>query len=86
MNLREELLLKKSNFYFSRCIAPKRVMSLRGPSSRHCAGATQLFPKKYCSGGEPLVTLSPIGQAQDLNFRPPAPETNALPQQGQNDV
>ena len=41
--------------------------------------ATQLHSKKYCSGGEPLATLSPIWPAQELNLRPPARETNALP-------
>ena len=29
-------------FHYTRCIAPKRVMSLRGPSPCHCAQATQL--------------------------------------------
>ena len=41
--------------------------------------ATQLHSKKYCSGGEPLATLCSIWPAQDLNFRSPARETNALP-------
>ena len=59
--------------YYTRCITPKRVTSLRSPSSRHCARATQLHSKKCCSGGKSLAT------AQDLNLGPPAPETNVLP-------
>ena len=36
-------------------------------------------PSKECrSGGEPLATQCPTGPAQDLNLKPPAPETNAL--------
>ena len=42
------------------------------------AWATQLLSKK-CNGGEPLATVCPISLAQDLNFGPPAPKTNALP-------
>ena len=41
--------------------------------------ATQLLSKKCGSGGKPLTTLGPIRPAQDLNLRPFAPETNALP-------
>ena len=57
------LLLKKvqikSNqiYHYTRCNTPKRVTSLRGPSRRHCAGATQLLSKKCRSGGELLATL-----------------------------
>ena len=40
--------------------------------------ATQLLPKKCRSGGEPLATVCPIWPIQDLNIRPPAPDTNAL--------
>ena len=58
--------------------APKRVASLRGPSPRHCARATQLLSKKFRSGGEPLAKLCLIWPARDLNLRPPAPEANAL--------
>ena len=52
----------KSNqiFRYTRCSTPNRVTSLRGPSPRHCAWATQLLSKKCCSGGEPLATLCPI--------------------------
>ena len=32
-------------FCFTRCITRKRVTSLRGPSPRHCAQATQLLSK-----------------------------------------
>ena len=55
-----------------------RVTSWRGPSPRHCTGATQLLSKKCRSGGELLATLCSIWPARDLNLRPPAPETNAL--------
>ena len=65
--------------YYTRCITQKRVMGWRGPSPRDCARATQLFSKKCRSGGELLAKLCPIWPAQDLNLRPPAPETNALP-------
>ena len=41
----------------TRCITPKRVTSLRGPSPRHCAQVTHLQSKKYCSGGKLLATL-----------------------------
>ena len=54
-----EIFLIKS-FIYTRCSTPKRVTSLRGPSPRHCARATQLLSKKCCSGGEPLATLCPI--------------------------
>ena len=72
----------------TRCITPKRYtykfhytrcISLRGPSPRHCARATQLLSKKYRSGIEPLATQCSIRPARDLNLGPPAPETNALP-------
>ena len=48
------------SFIYTRCSTPKRVTSLRGPSPRHSARATQLLSKKCCSGGEPLATLRPI--------------------------
>ena len=54
-------------------VTPKRATSLRGPSTHHCARATQLLSKKCRNGGEPLATLS------DLNLRSPTTETNALP-------
>ena len=66
-------------FHYTRCNTPERVTSWRGPSPRHCARATQLLSKKCRNGGEPLATLCPILPARDLNLRPPAPETNALP-------
>ena len=71
----------KSNqiFHYTRWITPKRVTSLRDPSPRHCDQATQLLSKKCRSGGEPLATLCLIWPARDVNLRPPAPETNALP-------
>ena len=66
-------------FHYTCCITPKRVTSWRGPSPRHCAQAAQLHSKKCCSGGELLATLCPIWLGRDLNLRPLAPETNALP-------
>ena len=67
-------------FYYTHCITPKRVTSLRGPSPCHCAHATQLLLKKCRSGGETLATLlCPIWPTRDLNLRPPAPETKGLP-------
>ena len=44
-------------FHYTRCIMPKRVMSLRGPSPRQWARTAQLVLKKCRSGGEPLATL-----------------------------
>ena len=41
-------------------------------------GNTALF-EEMSRGGEPLTTLCPIWPTQDLNLKPPAPETNALP-------
>ena len=54
--------LSKSNqiFHFTRCITPKCVTSLPGPSPRHCARATQLHSKNCRSSGEPLATLCSI--------------------------
>ena len=73
--------LKVKTFYHTRCITPKRVTtaSWRGPSSRHCIRATRLLLKKYRSLGEALATMCPILSARDLNLKPPAPGTNALP-------
>ena len=62
----------------------------RGPSPCHCSRATQLLSKKcgsvgqllatLCgSVGQLLATLCSISPTRDLNLRPPAPETNALP-------
>ena len=70
---------KNQIFHYTRCNTPKSVTSLRGPSPNHCDQATQLLSKKCCSGGKPLATLCPIWSTQNLNPRPPAPETNALP-------
>ena len=47
-------------FHYTRCIMPKRLTSLRGPSQRHCARATQLHSKKRCRGGETSATMCPI--------------------------
>ena len=38
-------------FHYTGCITPKRVTSLRDPSPRHCARATQLLSKKCRNGG-----------------------------------
>ena len=72
------LIWSNQIFYYTCCITPKRVTSLRGPSPRNCARVTQLLLKKCRSGGETLATLCPIWKARDLNLRSPAPETNAL--------
>ena len=72
-------ILSNQVFHYTPYIKPKHVTSLWGPSSCHCTRATQLLSKKYPSGGEPLATLCPIWSARDLSFKPPAPETNALP-------
>ena len=47
----------KLNLHYTRCITPKRVTNLRGPSTRHCAWTTQLLSNKSRNGGEPLATL-----------------------------
>ena len=49
------LCVSNQIFHYTRCNTPKRVTSLRGPSLRHCAWATQLHAKKRCSGGESLA-------------------------------
>ena len=36
-------------FYYTRCITPKGETSLRGPISRHCARATQLFQRNVAA-------------------------------------
>ena len=54
-------------FYYTRCDTLKCITSLRGPSPRHCARATQLLSKKCRSGGEPLATLCAIWPS-DLPF------------------
>ena len=38
-------------FHYTRCITPKRVTSLRDPSSHHCAGSTALFEEIRSGGG-----------------------------------
>ena len=40
--------------------------------------AAQLISKKCRSDDEPLAIFCPIGQARDLNLRPPVPEMNML--------
>ena len=66
-------------FCYTRWNTPKSVTSLRSPSPRHCAWATELPSKKYRSSSQPLAALNSIGRDRDLNLRPPAPTTNALP-------
>ena len=74
-DLRLVLDALKSNqiFHYTRCIAPKRVTSWRGPFPSQCAQATQLLVKKCCSGGRLLTTLCSICPVQYLNLRSPAP-------------
>ena len=62
LKLKSTLLEIKSNqiFYYTRCNTPKRVTSLRGPSQRHSARATQLLLKKCSSGGKQLAALRSI--------------------------
>ena len=72
------LLNQNYIFHCSRCITPNRATSLRSPSPRHCAWATQLLLKKCRSGGEPLAKLCPIRPARDLNLKP-----NAVATEGQ---
>ena len=55
-----QLSKKTTNFHYTRCITPKRVTSLRGPSPRHSTTYGQPsspLSKKCRSGGEPLATL-----------------------------
>ena len=75
------LLLPKilNQIFHTRCNTPKRVTSLRGPSPVFAPGQHSSFRRKCRSGGEPLATLRSIWPARDLNLKPPAPETNALP-------
>ena len=40
-------------FHYTSCFTAKRVTNLRGPSTRHCARATQLRILKCCNSGEP---------------------------------
>ena len=44
-------------FHYIRDINLKRITSLKGSFPRHCARATQLFSKRFCSGGEAFATL-----------------------------
>ena len=46
------------NFYYAGCITPKHVTSLRGPSPRHSALATQFLSKKCCSDGSTVSDLT----------------------------
>ena len=47
-------------FHYTRCTTSNRVMSLWGPSPRHCFQATQILSKKCRNRGETLATLCPI--------------------------
>ena len=78
-NFFRKLIKEYQIIHYTRFITPKRVTSLRGPFTRHCARATQLLSKKCRMGGEQLAALCPIWPDRGLNFRPPAPETNVLP-------
>ena len=66
--LQNEIKLEKrwnQIFHYTSGITPKRVTSLRGPTSRHCSRATQLISKKFCSGSKPSATLCLIWSARD---------------------
>ena len=65
-------------FRYRRRFTSIRKTTIRDPSPRHCALATQLLSRKCCSGGEALPTLCQIWPTRDLNLTLPAPETNAL--------
>ena len=72
--------LIKSFFILAVLRQIKHVTSLQDPSSRHYARAIHLPSKKYHSGGdEPSATLRPIWPARNLNLKPSAPKTDALP-------
>ena len=45
----------QSNFFYTRCITPKSVTSLRGPSRGHCS----------CGSTAPFKELSELWQAVD---------------------
>ena len=47
-------------FHYTHCTMLKRVMSLWGPSPRHCARTTQPLLNKGRRDGKPLATLCPI--------------------------
>ena len=72
---------KQIKSFFILAVIRRNVERVCGAHLRwhYCARVTQLLPKKRRSGGESLATLCPIWRARDLNRRPPAPETNALP-------
>ena len=48
------------SLHYTPCIMPKRVTSLKGPSSRQSTWATRFLSKKCYSGCEPLATLFSI--------------------------
>ena len=54
-------ILQKSKpiFHYTRCITPKRGMSLRGPSPRHCVWATQLQTFEEMSHRRQAVANTP---------------------------
>ena len=57
LNFSSNFISNQIFHYNTRCITPKCITSL-GASTRHCARATKLFPKKYRIGGELLVDLT----------------------------
>ena len=65
-------------FRYSRCITSKNVTSLRCPSTRQCAQATQLLSKKMLQRWRAVGNTVSDLTVRDLNLRPPAPQTNAL--------
>ena len=59
---------------------PEHVTSLEGPSPRHCTRKQHTcFRKNVKARWRAVATLCSIWAARDLNLRPLAPETNALP-------
>ena len=66
----------KSNeiFHYTHCLTPKRVTSLKCLSPHHCAYEQHRSFQRNVTvvgkSGNPLATLCPIRQAQDLNLRP----------------
>ena len=81
-------LLSNQIFHYSRCITPKPVWSLRGPSARYWARATHTASMLLLarSSGKPLAILCPIWLTRELNLRPPAPKEKTLPLNRQSGI
>ena len=80
LNLKPPALQENQILIHNRCVTPKRVTSLRGPSPRHCARAARLRPFEETSqrwkavGNTDFDFITPRLEPQI-----PASETNALP-------